>query len=99
MIHAASVGVVLSLLTHPGGPPDDLSEPTREALIAAVTAAEPPGGAPSTLPAQAIALDAALDAALDGALDGAPTPLSPAEITLLREWLRRLSTPDSTPRS
>lgn len=95
MIHAASVGVVLSLLTHPGGPPDDLSEPTREALIAAVTAAEPPGGAPSTLPAQAIALDAALD----GALDGAPTPLSPAEITLLREWLRRLSTPDSTPRS
>lgn len=84
MIHAVNVGVVLSLIATPETDRDpDLSARTRDIVLAAITTSTPSGGA-GDLATRALALDAALD--------DREGPLSPAETTLLRDWLRRLAT-------
>jgi AcrR family transcriptional regulator len=82
MIHAASVGVTLSLIS--GHPRDlDLSPRTRDAILVAVTTDQAQGGSAS-LSAQAIALASALEGRT-------PHTLSAAETALLREWLNRVA--------
>jgi AcrR family transcriptional regulator len=86
-ILAASTGVVLTLIAQPPGEVDlSLSDDVRDAILERITTTPRRKanhhGAP--LASAAIALDAAL------AEDAAP--LSDGETTLLREWLRRLST-------
>jgi AcrR family transcriptional regulator len=85
MVHAAGTGVTLSLIATPPGQRDpQLSERTREAMLAAVTV-EPRkrAGARRPTPAShAIALKAALPEL--------ETPLSEAERGLLSEWLDRI---------
>jgi len=83
MVHAASVGLVLSLIAEPAGPGDDLPVRTREALIAAITTPEPATG----LEAPAAALRAALTS------PEARPPLNAAETALLAQWLDRLTGP------
>jgi AcrR family transcriptional regulator len=82
MVHAASMGVTLSLVTdgeqHPG-----LSARTREAVLAAVTTDRADDG-PSSLSALAVALTSALEGP-------PPGTLSAAEAALLREWLTRVA--------
>ncbi|MEH0937794.1 TetR family transcriptional regulator [Micromonospora psammae] len=83
MVHAASCGVTLTLIQ--GGDPD-LSPATREALVAAVCADSPAARAirPPDRPVRhAVALRAALAEVAVG--------FSPAERTLLAEWLDRLA--------
>ncbi|GAA4074457.1 TetR/AcrR family transcriptional regulator [Actinomadura miaoliensis] len=86
MVHAAGVGVVLTLINDPDAAGGDLSSRTREAMIAAITTAEESTGS-RPLAAQAMALRAELAAA------SADDPLSPAERALLAEWLERLAAP------
>jgi AcrR family transcriptional regulator len=85
MLHAVGTGVTLSLIATPPDRRDpELSERTREAVLAAVTV-EPrkrAGGRQPTPASHAIALKAALPE-----LD---TPLSEAERGLLAEWLDRI---------
>ncbi|MCP9965570.1 TetR/AcrR family transcriptional regulator [Actinomadura madurae] len=86
VIHAAGVGVTLTLIAAPAGEEGDreTSVRTREAVLAAVTV--PPDAAPL---ADAVALKAA---ALKAALAAAPPPaLSASETALLNEWLDRLA--------
>ncbi|TDC71898.1 TetR/AcrR family transcriptional regulator [Actinomadura sp. GC306] len=86
MIHAAGVGVTLALIAGEGdGEADDeLSERTREAILAAVTVpADGQDGAGSTA-AGAGALRAALAA-------DPPARLSASEAALLGEWLDRIA--------
>jgi AcrR family transcriptional regulator len=88
---AASVGVTLSLITQPPERVDlRLSDQVRDALLASLTTAPPPGesagaseGTGRTVATAAVALASALDE------DG--TALSPAELALFREWLARLN--------
>ncbi|MCO6007743.1 TetR/AcrR family transcriptional regulator [Actinoallomurus purpureus] len=82
MIGAACVGVTLGLISGDRGDPE-LSPRTREAVLAAVTTDQAADG-PSSPSALAVALATAL-------ADRAPTALSEAENTLLREWLTRLA--------
>ena len=90
MIHAAGVGVVLTLLAA-GGEERDLavSARTREAILAAVTTDTPPPGEPAAGagPGRAAARAVALKAVLPEASDA----FTPAERGLLAEWLDRLS--------
>ncbi|GLY76326.1 TetR/AcrR family transcriptional regulator [Actinoallomurus iriomotensis] len=82
MLHAASVGVTLKLIS--GDEPDpELSPRTREAILAAVTT-DQPEERPSSVSGMAIALTAALEGRT-------PRTLSEAESALLREWLTRLA--------
>jgi AcrR family transcriptional regulator len=86
MIHAAGVGVALTLIASPSGDAGDrdASVRTREAVLAAVTdsGAEDAAGAP--LASRAVALKAALQTA-------PRTGLTASEAALLGEWLDRLS--------
>ncbi|MFB4309124.1 TetR/AcrR family transcriptional regulator [Actinomadura sp. GTD37] len=83
MIHAAGVGVTLSVIS--GAVDDDLSVRTREAVLAAITVqdGERPGG-DTAANARAVALRAALDAA-------PPTALTATEAAMLGEWLDRIA--------
>ncbi|WP_141584221.1 TetR/AcrR family transcriptional regulator [Actinomadura sp. WMMA1423] len=83
MIHAAGVGVALTLIASPSADDRDASVRTREAVLAAVTA---DGGdhADAPLASRAVALKAALQAA-------PPTGLTASETALLGEWLDRLA--------
>lgn len=92
MIHAASVGAVMTLIVLPPDRRDDgLSVAMREATLAAVTtgrrAARP--SSPAVAP-RAVALKAALPPE--------PDELTAAERALLDEWLDRLSGPRQTRR-
>jgi len=90
MIHAAGVGVVLTLLAAGGGERDRaVSALTREAILAAVTTDTPPPGEPAAGagPGRAAARAVALKAVLSEASDA----FTPAERGLLAEWLDRLS--------
>ncbi|XRQ13692.1 TetR/AcrR family transcriptional regulator [Actinomadura welshii] len=83
MIHAAGVGVTLAVISGEGD--GELSERTREAVLAAVTI--PPdgeGGAESRAAARAAALRAALAAE-------PPARMTPSEAALLGEWLDRIA--------
>jgi AcrR family transcriptional regulator len=81
MMHAASVGVTLRLIS--GEPDPDLSPRTREAMLAAVTTGEIEDR-PSSVSAMAIALTSALEGRT-------PHTLTGAETAMLREWLTRLA--------
>ncbi|GII88196.1 TetR family transcriptional regulator [Sphaerisporangium siamense] len=86
MVHAAGVGVTLSLIaTAPEERDPEISTVTREAVLGAiVTGDEEPGPDPRAgVAGRAMALRAALA--------GHETPLSPAERVLLAEWLDRLA--------
>ncbi len=88
MIHAAGVGVVLTLLAKPAGERDpELSERTREAVLAATTRDVPldesgGDGSRTSLTATAVTLKAQI-------VDR-PEEFTPAEHQLLDEWLDRL---------
>lgn len=91
VIHAAGIGVTLSLIETPPEERDPtLSEVTREAVLAALTTGEggaaEPGG--PQLATRAVALKAVLGAAAG--------TLTPAEIHLLAEWLDRLARPSAS---
>ena len=88
MIHAAGVGVVLTLIAFEDADRDlAASELTREAILAAVTTHSSPGGViehagPRRVAAHAVALKAVLPEA--------SADFTPAERGLLAEWLDRL---------
>ncbi len=89
MIHAAGVGVVLTLIATEDANRDLAVSPlTREAILAAVTTDTPPpdgattGAGSQRAAAYAVALKAVLPEASDA--------LTPAERGLLAEWLDRL---------
>ena len=90
MIHAASSGVVLSLIATEEEDRDPaLSEATREAMLAAVTTDEPGKEATeadgrSRAVSRAVALKAVLPET---------TELTPGECALLTEWLDRITAP------
>ncbi|MES9543689.1 MULTISPECIES: TetR/AcrR family transcriptional regulator [unclassified Actinomadura] len=90
MIHAAGVGVALTLIASPAGDSADrdASVRTREAVLAAVTedggAEDAASPADSPLTSRAVALKAALQTAPQ-------TGLTASEAALLGEWLDRLS--------
>lgn len=89
MIHASGVGVVLTLLAMPADNRDlALSNLVREAILTAITT-------DSTLDRQGGPAGqgrvASLAVALKAVLPGAGAEFSPAESTLLSEWLDRLS--------
>ncbi|GAA1304426.1 TetR family transcriptional regulator [Planotetraspora silvatica] len=90
-IAAANVGVTLSLIARPDGDADlGTSHQVREALIDAliVDASESPEkDAAPTVRTLAVALSAALESGT--------AALSAGEVTMLREWLRRLATDQS----
>ena len=84
MIHAAGVGVTLSLIaTDPDQRDPDLSHRLREAVFTAVTT-EPAVESPSR---------SRHAASLAATIDDGPAVLSGAETQLLREWLDRLASP------
>ncbi|NYI04823.1 TetR/AcrR family transcriptional regulator [Allostreptomyces psammosilenae] len=96
MVFAAGIGVTFTLLGTPEASHGDLSERTREAVLAAVTT----GGEGRTGPEEPSAEGAALSApmaravvALQASLDPGDPPggFSGAEVALLREWLGRLA--------
>ncbi|MFI5609112.1 TetR/AcrR family transcriptional regulator [Amycolatopsis sp. NPDC051903] len=81
-IAAANSGVTLSLIAQPEDTRDlAMSRQVRDALLAELVTDEPAEA--STVGALAVALATALD--------DAPGRLTPAEHTLLREWLTRLA--------
>jgi AcrR family transcriptional regulator len=85
-IHAAGVGVTLSLIgTEPGDRDPALSEATREAVLAAVTTDAAPDTATvhDRVSGRAVALKAILPEA--------PAGFTPPESALLSEWLDRLA--------
>ena len=82
MMHAASIGVTLQLIS--GGEQDpELSPPHRDAILAAI-ATDEAEDRPSSVSAMAIALTSALDGRT-------PNTLSEAETAMLREWLTRVA--------
>jgi AcrR family transcriptional regulator len=81
MVHAGSVGVTLMLID---GAAPELSERTREAILAAIADTGRLEERPSSVSAMAIALTSALEGR-------APHTLSEAEAAMLREWLNRLA--------
>ncbi|MBO2453723.1 TetR/AcrR family transcriptional regulator [Actinomadura barringtoniae] len=82
MISAAGVGATLAMISEPEGGLE-LSQRTREAILAAITGERPDGGE-APLAAQALALRAALEA-------DRPEALTATEAALLGEWLERLA--------
>ena len=88
-IHAASVGVVLSLIAaEPGDRDPALSETTREAILAAVTAdvsTEKAADHRGRVTGRAVALKAVLPEV--------PAGFMPSESALLSDWLDRLADP------
>ena len=85
MIHAAGMGVVLSLIAaEPGDRDPALSEATREAILAAVTTDAAPDAATDRdrVSGRAVALKAVLPVP--------PAGFTPSENALLSEWLDRL---------
>ncbi|MQY09559.1 TetR/AcrR family transcriptional regulator [Actinomadura macrotermitis] len=83
MMHAAGVGVTLAVIADPDGA-GELSERTREAVLAALTTGAAADGAGDGIAARAVALRAELAA-------GPPPALSAPEAALLAEWLDRLA--------
>jgi len=93
MIHAAAMGVVLSLIAaEPGDRDPTLSEATREAVLAAVTT-DGPGDETTEGNGRDRAAHRAV--ALKAVLPGAEAGLTPGERTLLSEWLDRIADPAS----
>ncbi|KOV82982.1 TetR family transcriptional regulator [Nocardia sp. NRRL S-836] len=83
-VHAAGMGVVLALIATPEHERDlGLIAFSREQVIRAITSESAPDE-PTDIPSRAIALRAALE-------DEPPAALSPAERTLLAEWLDRVA--------
>lgn len=95
MVHAAAAGVALTLIARPEPERDgQLSIRVREAVLDAIITGTPPTpdeAATDPLAARALALDAALPETTDR--------LTAAEITLLRQWLRRLAEGGGTGRA
>jgi len=89
MIHAAGVGVVLTLIAAEGADRDlAVSAMTREAILAAVTTdTTPSGGATTEAGSRRVAGHAV---ALKAVLPEAATAFTSAERGLLAEWLDRL---------
>ena len=88
MIHAAGVGVVLTLIAAEGADRDlAVSELTREAILAALTSDSPPGGLTERAGPRRVAGHAV---ALKAVLPEASAAFTPAERGLLAEWLDRL---------
>ncbi|WP_161882034.1 TetR/AcrR family transcriptional regulator [Deinococcus alpinitundrae] len=85
MIHAAAMGVTLSLLSAPVADPH-FSERMREAVLSAILTPEQ-WSASDAAERQA----AAHAVSLAALLPGLPTPFTAAEQRLLLEWLRRLT--------
>ncbi|MEU1597957.1 TetR/AcrR family transcriptional regulator [Streptomyces sp. NPDC005708] len=87
-ILAASSGVIMSLITDPEGGPDlRMSAHMRDAVLSAITA----GNDAQSEPASAATTVASAAISLASVLDHAPDALSPPEMALLRDWLRRLA--------
>jgi len=86
MIHAAAMGVTLSLLSAPTAADPHFSERMREAVLSAVLTPEQ-WSASDAAERQA----AAHAVSLAALLPGLPTPFTAAEQHLLLEWLRRLT--------
>ena len=83
MVMAANAGVALSMITRPELYPDPgFSLRVRESVLSGVLAEAPPE--PDDVAATATALAARLN-------ETVPADLSAAELTMLREWLGRLS--------
>ncbi|MEV6642595.1 TetR/AcrR family transcriptional regulator [Amycolatopsis sp. NPDC051371] len=83
MVMAANAGVALSMITRPELYPDPgFSVRVRESVLAGVLAGAPPE--PDDVAVTATTLAAQLP-------ETAPGDLTAAEVTLLREWLARLS--------
>jgi AcrR family transcriptional regulator len=82
MIHAACMGVTLTLISGEKDDPE-LSPRTREAILAAIAIGETQEP-PSSVSGMAIALTSALKSRT-------PHTLSEAEATMLREWLDRIA--------
>jgi AcrR family transcriptional regulator len=90
MVHAAGIGVALTLISAPESERDpELSPRVREAMLATVVSGTVPATGPADAPLAARAL------ALDAALTGTPDGLTAAETALLRQWLRRLASEDA----
>ncbi len=84
IVMSANIGVALSLVTQPDVYREpDLSTRVRDATHAQILVAEASASAPPGLPTTALQLSAQLRAAPD-------ERLTPAEQTLLQEWLGRL---------
>lgn len=83
-VHAAGMGVVLSLIATPEDERDlELITFSREQVIRAITTDVMPDE-PTDIPSRAIALRVALE-------EDPPLMLSPAERALLAEWLNRVA--------
>lgn len=84
LIHAAGIGVVLTLIEQPAGERDDtLAGTAWESVCATIlTAASPAAGTGASPAAAAVTLRAALPGL---------TALTPAERTLLGDWLDRIA--------
>jgi hypothetical protein len=95
MIHAAGVGVTLTLI---GTGPEDrdpaLSEATREAVLAAVTT---DGAAEAATPGDGRGRTAARAVALKAVLPEVGAELTPGERAVLAEWLDKLIYPARRP--
>lgn len=87
-IMAANIGVALSLVSQPERYADPrLSPRVRDAIHASLLTLEPQAAGERSLPVAALQLSALMGAA-------PPTGLTPAERTLLDEWLTRLAGAD-----
>ncbi|ASU83956.1 TetR/AcrR family transcriptional regulator [Nocardiopsis gilva YIM 90087] len=92
MVHAASSGVTLSLISAPEGERDpDLSPRTRETIIGAISTAGPEARDVGDQDAGAAVSVGTTALTLDALLDEQPAALTPTETALLRDWLRRLA--------
>ncbi|GIH13396.1 TetR/AcrR family transcriptional regulator [Rugosimonospora africana] len=93
MLHAAGLGVALTLIAQPEQQRDgELSARVREAVLDAIATGTHPVRDETASPLAARAL------ALDAALPETPDRLTPAETALLRQWLRRLAGDDGRDR-
>jgi hypothetical protein len=91
MIEAAAVGVVLTLITAGGGGQGlSLSKATREAVLATVTTSAAPEAETGQAGRGRVAGRAV---ALKAVLPEASARFTPAERSLLSEWLDRLADP------
>lgn len=96
MGQAANSGVVLTLIGTPEGERDpELSPRTREAVLAAITTGAEDTGSGWTAPAGGAAAGgtAAQAIALQTGIEAMTDRFSPAELSLLTEWLGRIARP------